>query len=423
MLKLDDIFKEPLRYPAGYPIQIGFQTFFLWNASRCIVYPEADNPKSYSLILSNLSVTHPVFMNNEITKQDGFDHLTLYLITEVCNIVYTIGETKPLNAMPVRYGNYLEGGILCEYSARVIIDIPDYILPSGCYLFIVSRNFNRPAKCYRTALPVDFYTPYNFKPGMPIAIPLKSDLSSLSELGKDLLGLQDDDIPIESSTNIPKLPKEQYEYYRMVYYLIYNLFFSNELFSMGNVEDILTINPQLHNKLFYDVVKSMDDQSLFVETKHYTYKSSSTVHPYMEKSDVLWRPISFFVSEENLRNVYERVTEKIFSLEEIVSTLLGKSYMKDKRLDYVVTFTLDCDKLLTYDPYLKDDCNDDTPSKQYQDMFYPSIHAQIVFRKIERVTINLESYYNIRAFRRVTKMDGQGCPLKNLLDSIQTMFD
>jgi len=420
--RIGEILQEPLRHPAAYPIQVGFETFFLWNASRCALFEEPTSPNTYSLVLSNLSVTHPVFCNNDISKQDSRGHITVYLITELCNIVYTIGKFCPTKSIPYRYGPYLSTGILCEYAMRLTIEIPEYILPAGCYLFIISRNADRPAKCYRSPLPTNIYKPYNFKPGVPITYPVSSDLSSLSELGRELLGdPPQDDTPIIEAKAKRLLSDKHTTYYQTVFSLIYSIFYTpkSDTFGGPSAEDILKTKPGIGDWLNRDTITSSDNSSVFIENKHFSLPSGPHIHPAMAHfPEVKWRPFVILVSEQNLKKKFEKFTGEILSVRSLVSMLMGGIYTKDERLNNVQTFTLDSPGILDFIP-LDDTLPDDV---REDDIFIPSPIACIIFSKVERIVVDLDYVYRIRAYRRVTRFEGKVCPLRLLMAGLQNML-
>ena len=421
-VRISEILQDPIRHPAGYPIQVGFETFFLWNASRCALFEEPSTPNTYSLILSNLSVVPPVFCNNEISKQDGRDHLTIYLITEVCNIIYTIGKYQPTKEIPYRYGPYLSEGILCEYTERITVQIPDYILPAGCYLFIISRNINRPAKCFRSPTPVTIYKPYNFKPGVPITIPASTDLSPLSELGKELLGVtpQPEVEKVEEIQPKPKLSEKHLKYYRIVFSLIFSIFYlpKSDTFGGPSADDILKTKPGIGDWLNRETITSSDNSSVYIENKHFILPCGPHIHPSMSHyTEVQWRPFVILVSEDNLKKKFEKFTGEPLSVRNLVSMLMGAHYTKEEYLCDVQTFTTGAPDVMDYVPMesLSDDLEEG-------EIFIPSPIACVIFAKVERIIVNLDYIYRIRAYRRVTRFEDKGNPLELLMTGLQNML-
>lgn len=417
------MFEEPIRQPAGYPIRIGFETYSLYNASRCFISPlhhlHSGHHGAYSVILSNISLSTPVACNHPLHPSDGNAYLDVYVISEVCHIHYFIGRTVSRLDTPILHTSSNLNVTLCGHTSPLVFKIPDYLLPSGCYIFIVSRRDNR---CFRTVNPIPWYVPITNSFGLQSPTPhprfmnspqvtdhcrelhtslhtsLHSSLHSLRddeeekcklvEIGDKLMPSIVDTIGVHH-TDGRYIPPEQYEYDKKVHKFFFHLFRVHYTRKRTDpqITDFLKTWDHLETRMFYKTMTSPDKFVMYIEKKYLSFQSGRLIHPFMNSaSDILWRPAIIVIFDNVLSAKFESATQTRFSEDTFFKTFFDTS---------------------SFEP----------------GNYIPSTASCVIFDTISKTTISNRTVYIIKIFRRLTTYDENEDPVKHILDTLHNSIN
>lgn len=413
------MFEEPNRQPAGYPIRIGFQTYSLYNASRCFISSLRPEPNTYSVIFSNISLSTPVTYNTPLHPSDGNAYLDVYVISEVCNVLYFIGRTTSRLDTPILHASHKfnttfhDNLTLCGHTTPLVFKIPDYLLPSGCYIFMISRRDNR---CFRTVNPIPWYVPitnvFGFQSPTPhqrlVNSPQVTDhCRELHTSLHDLHGLEDDEVPLSQDVVDDKMmpsivdkigvhhtdgryiPPEQYEYDKKVHKFFFHLFRNHYTRKRTDplITDFLKTWNHLETRIFYKTMTSPDKFILYIEKKYLSYPSGRLIHPFMDvSSDILWRPAIIVIFDNVLSAKFEDATQTRFSEDAFYKTFFDTSSFE--------------------------------PGK-----YIPSTASCVIFDTISKTVLSDRTAYIIKIFRRLTTYDESEDPVKHILDTLHNSIN
>lgn len=106
------------------------------------------------------------------------------------------------------------------------------------------------------------------------------------------------------------LSEFQKEYDARVYALLKSLFLTTSPESVNGprADDFLRCQPSFNNTMLYNIVKSKDGCSLFIEKRLKWRTGGPQVHPRMAVTGFLWRPCVILISEATLKPKFERLS-------------------------------------------------------------------------------------------------------------------